>query len=178
VLGNGPGPGVDSEGRPVIDPTENVIAILAAAVQRQDDLRTAEARHQRELASLREGFAEKLRVAEKDRIDAIRAVDQGNVVRAAEVQSALAGTLATQVTTTADAFRTALTAALEPIQRDIADLRKTQYEQAGQKINVTETQAASGGSRQWIGLVIASIVGFTGLFLTAAAIIITLLLRK
>jgi len=37
-----PGPGVDSEGRAVIDPTRNVLDLVAAANRRQDDLRTAE----------------------------------------------------------------------------------------------------------------------------------------
>jgi hypothetical protein len=36
-----PGPAVDRQGNPVIDPTKNVLELVAAAIQRQDDLREA-----------------------------------------------------------------------------------------------------------------------------------------
>lgn len=36
-----PGPGVDASGDPVIDPTRNVLDLVAAAIARQDDLRGA-----------------------------------------------------------------------------------------------------------------------------------------
>jgi hypothetical protein len=178
-MSNGvPGPGVDAAGRPVIDPTLNVKETVEAATKRQDDLRAEESRHIREIVALRAQYDSELRDAEAKRIDAIRAVDIGQVQRAAEVQATQATTLATQVATTADAFRTALTAALEPIQRDIADLRKTQYEQAGQKTQVSETQASGFGQRQWIGLVIAAGAVTASVLLGVTGIVITLLLRK
>ena len=40
----------------------------------------------------------------------------------------------------ATAASTALSAALEPIQKDIADLRRAQYEAQGQKTQVVETR--------------------------------------
>jgi hypothetical protein len=100
--------------------------------------------HIKEVFKLRAESDEKLRLAEANRIDAIRAVDVGAVNRAAEVSAAQALTLATQVATSAETLRTqvaaaaqastvALAAALEPIQKDIADLRRVQYEQQGQK---------------------------------------------
>lgn len=72
-----PGPGVDSTGIPVLDPTANVLALVAAAIKRQDDLRDQEARHVREMLSLRSQYEEKLRDKESARLDAIRTIDVG-----------------------------------------------------------------------------------------------------
>lgn len=145
-----PGPGVDAAGNPVIDPTQNVLDLVEAAIKRQDDLREAEAKHARELADLRAAYDRELRQAESNRIDAIRAVDVGAVNRAAEVAATQATVLAAQLAATAEAARTqvaaaasaavtGLAAALEPIQKDIQDLRKAQYEAQGVKANVVES---------------------------------------
>lgn len=181
--GNVPGPGVDAAGRPVIDPTQNVLDLVQAAIQRQDDLREAADRHVREIAALRSDYEDKLRLAESARIDAIRAVDVGAVNRAAEVSAQQAATLAAQVATSAEALRTqvaaaaqaattALAAALEPIQKDIADLRKTQYEQAGQKAQVSETRVVRGETRLNVGAVLgaaALVVSVIGVVILAVA---------
>jgi hypothetical protein len=163
-----PGPGVDAQGKPVIDPTQNVLQLVAAAIQRQDDLREQADRHVREIAALRAGYDEELRKAETARIDAIRAVDVGAVNRAAEVSAQQATTLAAQVATSAETLRTqvaaaataatvALAAALEPIQKDIADLRRAQYEAQGVKSNVGEARlnlgAIFGGVAALVALV-------------------------
>ncbi|HEY9371520.1 hypothetical protein [Streptomyces sp.] len=139
-----PGPAVDTHGNPVLDPTKNVLDLVDAAVKRLDDLRSMEAQHSREMAQMRAEYEDKLRLAETARIDAIRSVDQSAVQRAAEVQATQAGALATQVVATADAFRVSLAGALEPITKDIADLRKTQYEQAGQRTQVGESRLNVG----------------------------------
>jgi hypothetical protein len=157
-----PGPGVDRQGNPVIDPTKNVLDLVTAAIARQDDLRAAADRHVREMADLRADYDAQLRRAETARIDAIRAVDVGAVNRAAEVSAQQATTLAVQVAQSAETLRTqvaaaataatvALAAALEPIQKDIADLRRAQYEAQGVK-------AQSGDSRLNLGAVV-SVVG-------------------
>lgn len=169
--GGNPGPGVDLYGQPVIDPTQNVLDLVRAAIERQDDLRTAESRHIRELATvraeydhqlrnndqflatLRSGFEEKLREKETARIDAIRAVDVGAVSRAAEVSAAQASTLATQQQASADALRNqveqariatadALAQALAPITKSIEDLRAAQYQQQGEKSSKVETSTS------------------------------------
>jgi hypothetical protein len=80
------------------------------------------------------------------------------VNRAAEVSAQQALTLSTQTQTLAETLRTqvaaaataatvALAAALEPIQKDIADLRRAQYEQAGSKAQVVDTRATVGEQR-------------------------------
>ena len=133
------------------DPSRNVLDLVDAAIQRQDDLRAAESRHVREIASLRAEYAQELRETETARIDAIRRVDVEAVQRAAEVQATQATALAGQVSAAAEAMRTqvaaaasaatiALAAALEPVQKDIADLRRAQYEAQGEKGQRVETQ--------------------------------------
>jgi hypothetical protein len=171
--------GVDSSGGPVIDPSRNVLDLVEAAnlrqddlrrteFKRQDDLRGMESRHLRELLERDRLHAAELRIAETARIDAIRAVDVGAVQRAAEVQQTQATALATQQATIAETLRTqvaaaatvqatALAAALEPIQKDIADLRRVQYETAGGKTQVVEQRATTGEGRSNVGLVIAAV---------------------
>lgn len=146
-----PGPGVDLFGRVVADPSDNVNRAVEAEVRRIDDLREADNKfndaaldHIEKEASLRAEYDDKLRDAESKRIDAIRAVDVAAVASSARDSAMIASTLATQVATSAETLRTqvattqvaaqtALVAALEPIQKDIADLRRIQYEQQGQK---------------------------------------------
>jgi small-conductance mechanosensitive channel len=165
--GGSPGPGVDRYGTPVLDPSPNVLDLVKAAIDRQDDLRTSWAHHNREMskiradydmqlraadrhdAELRAGYEEKLRDKETARIDAIRAVDVGAVSRAAEVSAAQATTLATQQQASADALRNqveqariatadALAQALAPLQKSIEDLRAAQYQQQGEKSSKAE----------------------------------------
>jgi hypothetical protein len=128
-----PGPGVDASGQTVTDPTANVLDLVEAAIKRQDDLRDLSSAHLREVMTLRSEYERQLRIAETARIDAIRAVDVAAVQRAAEVAAEAVQTLAAQVPITAEAVRTSLAAALNPILNDIAELRKVQYEQQGQK---------------------------------------------
>jgi hypothetical protein len=191
---------VDRFGSPVVDPTKNVDALVEAAIRRQDDLRKMEAgyiarigdmreNHAKYITELRAQYGTELRLAETARIDAIRAVDVGAVNRAAEVSATQAATLATQVATSAEALRgqveaarqqtaTALAAALEPIQKDIQDLRRAQYEAQGQKTQVVETgtdvrdalaleqsRIQAGQARlQLYGVIIAAIVLALGLY--------------
>lgn len=173
------GPAVDKQGDAVVDPTRNVLDLVGAAIRRQDDLRDVGEKHVRELSALRADYDEKLREAETSRIDAIRQVDVGNVQRAAEVQAAQALTLASQVTTSADALRgqveaarqqtaTTLAAALEPIQKDIQDLRRVQYEGVGSKTQVVESQATAGVSGMWVGIAI----GAAGFLLSIVVVIL------
>ena len=159
-----PGPGVDAAGRPVIDPTQNVLDLVQAAIQRQDDLRAAESKHIREILAMRAEHTQELRKAETARIDAIRAVDVSAVQRAAEVAAAQAEALRNQVQAASTAANATLAAALEPIQKDIADLRKTQYEQAGQRAQVGESR-----------LNVGAILGGLSLILVLAGLVTTII---
>ena len=184
--GSSIGPSTDRHNDPVIDPTKNVLDLVESAIQRQDDLREVETAHLREvvtlyheMADLRAEHARELREAEAQRIDAIRAVDVGAVNRAAEVATTQAATLAAQVATSAETLRNqvsaaataqtvALAAALEPVQKDIADLRRVQYEAVGGKSQVVESREQGTASGMWVGIAIAF-----GSFLIAAAVLIT-----
>lgn len=164
----------DGDGKPIIDPTKNVLDLVTAAMKRQDDLRDLADSHVKEIADLRASYEEQLRRAETARIDAIRAVDIGAVNRAAEVSAQQATTLAAQVVTSAETLRTqvaaaataatvALAAALEPIQKDVADLRKSQYEAQGIKSNVGDTKQNLG---VWIsvGVLLVAVVSLLLLY--------------
>jgi hypothetical protein len=179
----------------VIDPTKNVLDNIEATTRRLDDLRIAEAElrraetrriddlrmaEARRLSDLRQADAE-LRRAESQRIDAIRAVDVGAVNRAAEVSATQAATLAAQVANSAEALRTQVAAAataattnlstaLEPIQKDIADLRRAQYEAQGVKAQTGETRLNVGAILGGLSVMLVLIFG-------VATILIALLAR-
>ena len=142
---------------PYVDPTENVISLVGAAIKRQDDLREQESAWQKYTAELRATHGKELREIETARLDAIRAVDVGAVQRAAEVQATQAGALAAQVLATADAFRVSLAAALEPIQKDIRDLRDSQSRVTGGKEQVVETRDVRGESRLNTGQILQAV---------------------
>lgn len=130
----GAGLGVDATGGPVIDPTANVVALQAAATQRQDDLREAserfilarieasehleelremhakalresESRRLDEVIALRANYEERLQAAEAKRIDAIRTVDVNAVAVANQRAVEQAAVLDQNVTQSADNVR-------------------------------------------------------------------------
>ena len=108
--------------------------------------------------------------------------------RAAEVATAQALTLAAQVSTSAETLRTqvaaaatastvALAAALEPIQKDISDLRRNMYEQQGSRSQAVETSARTSTSiGTWIALAGVVILGFS-VFVGAVGTIVVVLLN-
>ncbi len=153
------------------DPTKNVESLVAAAMQRQDDLREAEKEHVREVMALRAQHYSDLRQAEADRIDAIQTRSDLTVQRAAEVQAAQASTLAAQVATTADAFRASLAAALAPIMASIEDLRRAQYEAQGQKTQVVEARGTSQFN-------MSTVIAVIGLAITIVALILLYVTKK
>ncbi|WP_330253154.1 hypothetical protein OG874_00615 [Nocardia sp. NBC_00565] len=115
-----------------------------------------------------------MRIAEADRINAIRQVDVNAVQRAAEVADNRATTLAGQVSTAAEAMRAALAAALEPIQKDIADLRQAQYLTAGGKTQIVETQAKGASAGLWIGVAVGGFGLLLTILIAAVTVVITL----
>jgi hypothetical protein len=181
-----PGPATDRHNEAVVDPTANVLDLVEAAVKRIDDLRESEIRrldalreagerHFTEMTRTRSHFENQLRLAETQRIDAIRAVDVAAVIQQASAAETRATALAAQVAASAEAMRnqvqaaaqaaaTALAAALEPIIKDIADLRRAQYEAQGQKTQVVETRAIGASTGMWVG------VGLTALAFAVAVV--------
>lgn len=152
------GLGVDESGGPVIDPTENVIALTEAANKRQDDLRQLnneriDARIET-LAEKVEGLEKRLilraehqkeiRQLETERVNAIRQVDvlAGNT--AAERALVAIQTLASQTTAERETLRNLVTTSattlaaqnaqdLARINEAISALQKSSYEGAGKQ---------------------------------------------
>jgi hypothetical protein len=161
--GGNQGPATDQYNNPVVDPTANVILLVEAAVKRQDDLRVQDSTHVREIMELRALHTKEMRAAEAKRIDAIRAVDVGAVSISSQVAAQQAETLRVQVATTAAAQDVALRAALEPLQKDIADLRRAQYEAQG-------VRTQTGDQRLNVG----ALLGAFSVLIAVVALILTL----
>jgi hypothetical protein len=153
------------------DPTQNVRELFEAGMQRQDDLReltahytellaTIRQAHINEVSDLRHRYEAELRASETKRLDSIRQVDQAQVQRTADVQTAAAATLAGQVVAMAEAVRITSKADLEPIQKSIDDLRKAQYEQAGSRQQVGESRLNYGAILGGLSLVAVLVFGW------------------
>ena len=187
--GQSEGPATDRNNQPVIDPTANVLDLVEAAIKRIDDIREVETRrvddlresflkHIEVVSMIRAHYEDELRVSESKRIDAVRTVDVAAVAAAASAAETRATALAQQVSASAEAMRnqvaaaaqaasTALTAALEPIQKDVADLRRVQYEQQGQRANIEDRRATWTAGQ---GMVVAAILVVTAILAIYAAI--------
>jgi hypothetical protein len=169
----------------VVDPTANVYALVEAETKRQNDLREAlelriadGGQHIRELLALDRAHAAEIRDLETKRLDAIRAVDQAQIQRAAEVQATAALALQAQVVTSAETVRTqqatfaqsftdALTNAIKPLADTLAIVQQQQNlqagELAGQRIQVAESRDTRGDWRGNIGTLVAVAVALLAL---------------
>lgn len=94
-------PGDTNGKHPIIDPTANVLSLVAAEGRRQDELRTAEGRREDDLRAQSEKFNDKLaelrrffetsaRAAEAGRIDALNLANKNEVALALAKQEAQA----------------------------------------------------------------------------------------
>lgn len=151
-----PGIGVDAAGGQVVDPTENVKALMEASIKAltdQSELRAQLAdekilRMERELAQvdrliiLRAEHAKETRGYDNDRWDKIRTIDMANasataaqllaaVNNYAAAQERMAQTLRDQVAATADAANKNLSALINPIVDRLAILERASYTVAG-----------------------------------------------
>lgn len=131
-------------GKPSVDPTKNVLDLVDAANQRQDDLRHVTTWHLESMAVLRAEHAKEIRQLESDRLDKIRQVDQANVTTAAEralaaiqtldrTTQANAETLRSMVANTATTIATQTDQRMAAVTERIAALEKTSYTGAGQR---------------------------------------------
>jgi uncharacterized protein YqiB (DUF1249 family) len=171
-----------------MDPTANVLSLVATETKRSDDLRTAESRRVDEIMSIHAMYAEKLSVAEAKRIDAIRTVDVNAVSIASDRAAQQAVVLATQVTQSAETLRALvattagqvasnLSTMSEQLSNRISALEKSQYEKTGlggvpSKIldridmlenTLSETKGRTGMSDKWqtaVGGIVGAVVTF------------------
>lgn len=183
-----PGPGVDSTGNTVVDPTANVLSLVEVANRRQDDLRVAEGRRLDELREMTDKCAHEIRETEKQaqqrlteveakwrdardlaearRIDSNMATQQQNARFETEKLSNTAATLAGQVASTAEAMRASSavaaqqTADLIGVLRDSHDKRITELEQNRYQIGGRDIQRTEGRqTNQWLMLFLVSLPG-------------------
>jgi hypothetical protein len=187
--GNNPAP-------PVIDPTANVLGLVAAANLRQDDLRQAEAKRLDEIHELTNIYEHELRkvraeaaadlsaaesrridalaVAESRRLDAVLAEQKNAVALANEKNAAAASALATQVVASAEALRTqvattaAANAALIAELRTTMDKRLTEVERKQYEAAGQAAQRVEG--RQGVRWSIGTIVGMVGMLIALVAL--------
>jgi hypothetical protein len=120
-----------------IDPTANVLSLVKAAIQRQDDLRLAESKLNAEIRRIEERCAaeigtlkEKLadagvaslrlsNLAESRRVDAVLADQKNNVALANTRAELTASALAERVDTSAKALATSVTASAEALRLQV-----------------------------------------------------------
>lgn len=161
---NRSGLAVGAGGGPVIDPTENVIALTDAANKRQDDLRALNnERINAEIRVLQAKFdglkdvigvtaehLKEIRRLETERVNAVRQVDvaAGNtaadraqvaIQTLAASQAAAAETLRAMVTTTASTIATQTAENFSALGNRIAQLEKSSYEGAGKGTGAKNT---------------------------------------
>lgn len=133
-----------------IDPTKNVLDLVAAETKRQDDLRDAETRRVDQLAVLRASYEEKLAEKEAARLNAIRDIDVKAVSTASEKQEAAAKVLAanllnneltlrTLVATTALAAAESQTRFATGIMERLKTLEESRYEIKGKSGGIKDT---------------------------------------
>jgi hypothetical protein len=145
---------------PLIDPTANVLSLVAAAIARQDDLRTAEFQRQDDLRKQAEYFNKQLvqerqraeadaKRAEAGRIDALLVANTNNVALALEKQGAQA----------------------QAQDKRIAALEQNQYQGVGGKLQQTEGRQVN----QWtMTTVLFGIIGLVGMVATIITVVIRL----
>lgn len=159
---------------PIIDPTKNVMSLVAASNLRQDDLRGMSTTYQEKIDALRDHHHRELAAAESKRIDAVilaesRRVDallaaqSQSVALASEKAAAQAATLATQVLANAENVRSQSANLRDSLESRIKVVEQNQYQAGGAK-----TQQAEGitGNR-WVIQVAVTIGLFVLAFLLA-----------
>jgi|SRR5579872_145014 len=156
-----------NNGQRVIDPTENVMSLVAAAQKRQDDLREAENRriddlrkqqvqYEHELRTVRSQYQDELAQAESKRIDALATAEsrrldavlagmKADVALASEKASATAATLAASVAATATATASQINELRNTLDKRLAAVEQNQYQAGGAQTQRSEGQK----SNQW-----------------------------
>lgn len=139
-----------------------------------------EALHLREMMARDREYAAELRSIERQRLDAIRAVDVANAQRTVDVQATLAQTLQQQVASTAEAMRTtqaaiqqsnteALSAVIKPLVDRIGLVEQQQYLQAGAKGQVVESRDVRSDNRlniNTIAIIVTVVIALATFILT------------
>jgi hypothetical protein len=149
----GAGMGVDTYGNAVIDPTQNVISLVAAEKERADDLRRAykeitdvKITHQKELGDLRAQHQSDLRKAESERLDAIRQVDREDVTKTAAQAMRAIETLAATTNTTAETLRSQVAATASAAAVSLAN----SMGEVNKRLSALELAGSEGKGKQTV----------------------------
>jgi hypothetical protein len=148
---------IDTDDRPQIDPTANVLALVDMQVKRLDDI--AELRSVFEEKMLKQSIEaindtiriraehqKELSLAESKRIDAIRAVDVGAVAIASERAAQQATVLANQVAASAETLRALVATTAQTVASQLASVSGSLTE----RIAVLEKTSYVGSGKQAI----------------------------
>lgn len=148
----------DLHGTNIIDPSLNVKTLIKDAIKSERALREQSIESIRHELKIEVSHAKELRELNDERLKSIREVDVKAVADTATTVGTTAATLATQVATTAEAARSATADAtiatdakirseVDPLKKDISELRQSQYEGVGAKAQVVETRSDHADDR-------------------------------
>lgn len=161
---------------PPYDPSENVFALVAAAVTRVDDLRKAQellaeerqdslrremelrANHHKAFAILRAEYTEKSLQSESKRLDALRDLDRLEARTASERHQTAVDTLAKATSSLAETLR----ASVENTARNLAAQNESSKKELDSRISALERLQAAGTGKG------AGLQAFWGYLLGAA----------
>lgn len=190
---DGLGLGVDYFGGPVVDPTENVIALTEAANKRQDDLRelnnklfdckadcletvsNIRADHAKELRMQEVRWSEELekrakeiRESESNRLNAIRQVDVLAVNTAADRAAAAIQALAATTTANAENLRNALNSTATTIATQTSNT----VQQITERLAALEKSSYEGkGKGEGIGATWGVLIAVAGVVISLVTVI-------
>lgn len=171
---SGQGIPVDSSGGPTVDPTKNVLDLVAASITRQDDLREAAVERLNDLASAERVRVNEARIADKLRIDDLaeerryyeQRIADGQTAQVNNTSSLLANqldktnvALTSQIRESNEALLAQIAAMNVNLSGKIADLEKFRWEQGGRSAvadpamsralsELTETVSGIQGTRK------------------------------
>ena len=177
-----PGVGVDAQGGAVVDPTKNVLDLVAGEVKRLNDLRELEGKltdakllHLKEVSEVRASHAKEIRELDVDRLEKIRQVDVTAANTAADralaaihalgrAQETAAETQRSVMATTATTMATQLEQQMEALISRIAAVEKSIYMGVGSGAGKTAMWGYVAGGvgilLTLVGIGIAAIVAF------------------
>lgn len=150
-----------------VDPTANVLEHVAAAVRRLDDLARQQADYIRREMDLRAQHQKELASAEKERLDAIRAIDAQSINLASSAVTQVQAAMDSKINQLSERAQQQLATTATLLQDRIGAVERQQYVNAGAKSQVVESRQQN----QW-GVTLAGTV--LGLGIAAAGIAVAL----
>lgn len=176
----------------IIDPTKNVLELVAGEVKRLDDIRAvnvkwfeSEIRHTKELIELRAAHAQEIQRIETERLASIRQVDVIHQSSSGDRQQAAILSLERIVDSTAKTLATQNTNMMTVVEARLAALERSSYEGKGKQtivdpmmekiisrmeslIDTRSTSTGRSGGLQsgwsWIIGAVGLIAGLIGIF--------------